>query len=299
MGGDGPRATPTWEGGRLYALGATGELRCLNAESGKVLWSKNILSENQAPNLHWGMSASPLIVDDKVIVLPGGPSGSSVVAYDKLTGKPIWKVLNDKQAYTAPMLVTLAGRRQIIVVSAERAMGLAPEDGSLLWEYPWVTEYGINASQPVIVSENRLLLSSGYGHGAALVEISGKEGSDRARTVWENTQLKNKFTSSVLLGGHVYGLDETILACVDVNTGERKWKGGRYGYGQLLLAGNHLIVLTESGDVVLVEATPQRHKELASFSAISGKTWNHPAISDGRLFVRNTTEMACFRIAAP
>ena len=133
--GDGPRATPTWDDGRIYALGATGELRCLDAKTGAVAWGKNILTDNQASNLSWAMAASPLIVDDKVIVLPGGANGKSVVAYNKMTGAPVWKSQNDPQAYVSPMLVTLAGRRQIVVVSASRVMGLAPEDGSLLWSY--------------------------------------------------------------------------------------------------------------------------------------------------------------------
>lgn len=297
MGGDGPRATPTWHEGRIYALGATGELRCLEAETGKRIWSRNILSENQTENLTWGMAASPLIVDEKVIVLPGGSPGKSVVAYHKLTGEPIWKALDDRQAYTSPMVVTLAGKRQLLVVSARRAMGVAVEDGSLLWEYPWTTEYDVNSAQPIVVSANRFFISAGYGHGAAVVEISRTEGGFTARRVWENQSMKNRFNSSVLYQGHVYGLDEGILACVDVATGERKWKGGRYGYGQLLLAGGHLIVVTESGELVLVKAAPAHHQELAQFPAIEGKTWNNPAIAGGRLLVRNTTEMACFRIS--
>ena len=140
--GDGPRATPTWDDGRIYALGATGELRCLDAKTGAVAWGRNILTENQASNLSWAMAASPLVVDDKVIVLPGGANGKSIVAYNKLTGAPVWKSQNDTQAYVSPMLATLAGRRQIVVVSASRVMGLAPEDGSLLWSYVWDTGHG-------------------------------------------------------------------------------------------------------------------------------------------------------------
>ncbi len=297
MGGEGPRATPTWDEGRLYALGATGELRCLEAETGKLTWSRNILKDNQAENLTWGMSASPLIADEKVVVLPGGPSGKSVAAYHKLTGQPIWKVLDDKQAYTSPMLVTLAGKRQILVVSARRALGLDVEDGSLLWDYPWVTSHDVNSAQPIVLGENRFFISAGYGHGAAVVEVSRTDTGFAASTVWENNRLKNKFNSSVLYNGRIYGLDEAILACIDAGNGELKWKGGRYGYGQLLLANGHLIVLTESGELVLVKAAPERHQEVARFAAIEGKTWNHPAIADGRLLVRNTTQMACFNIA--
>ena len=296
--GDGPRATPTWDDGRVYALGATGEFRCLDAKTGAVIWSKNILSDNKAQNLPWAMAASPLIVDDKVIVQPGGTAGNSVVAYNKLTGAPVWKTLSDRQAYVSPMLVTLAGRRQIVTVSASEVVGLVPEDGSLLWSYPWATDNGINVSQPIIVDKNRFFISSGYGKGAALVEVNGSGKSYTARAVWENVNMKNKFNSSVLHQGYVYGLDEGILTCLDVNTGERKWKGGRYGYGQVLLASGNLIVMTDAGDVVLVRAVPDQLSELARFKALEGKTWHYPAIAGGRLFVRNANQMAAYNIAA-
>lgn len=295
--GDGPRATPTWENGRLYALGATGELRCLDGKSGAVIWGKNILSDNQAQNLPWAMAASPLIVDDKVIVLPGGSSGRSVVAYNKNTGAPVWRVLDDRQAYVSPMLVNLGGRRQILVVSATRVFGLKPEDGSLLWSHTWDTDMGINASQPIIVDRNRVFISSGYRKGAAVIEVKDGGNGFTARTIWENINMKNKFNSSVLHEGHIYGLDEGILTCVDVNTGERKWKGGRYGYGQLLLANGHLIIISDAGELVLVKATPEQHTEVARFAALEGKTWNYPALAGGRLLVRNAAQMACFNIA--
>jgi outer membrane protein assembly factor BamB len=297
LGGDGPRATPLWHEGRLYALGATGEFRCLDAQSGKRIWSRNILSENGAENLTWGMAASPLIVDEKVIVLPGGSGGKSVAAYNRLTGDPIWKSLDDRQAYVSPQRATLAGRRQILVVSGSRVTGLAVENGALLWEYPWATQNGINIAQPIVTAGNRFFISAGYDHGAALVEISAKGDAYEARTVWQNNRMKNKFGSSVLHEGYIYGLDEAILACIDASTGELKWKGGRYGYGQVLLASGRLIISTESGDVALVKADPEKHQELARFPAIEGKTWNVPAIADGRLIVRNSTEMACFRIS--
>jgi outer membrane protein assembly factor BamB len=295
LGGNGPRATPVWHDGRIYALGATGEFRCLDAHSGRLIWSRNILSDNQAENLEWGMAATPLVVDDKVIVLPGG-SGKSVVAYDRMTGSPIWKVLDDRQAYTAPQLATLAGRRQILVVSASRFMGLAVENGALLWEYPWVTYQGISVAQPIVTAGNRVFISAGYDHGAALIEINRKGEAFEARAVWANNLMKTKFSSPVLYEGYIYGFDESILGCIDAATGERKWKGGRYGYGQLLLASGHLIISGENGEVALVKANPEKYEERARFPAIEGKTWNVPAIANGRLIVRNTTEMACFLI---
>jgi outer membrane protein assembly factor BamB len=296
--GDGPRTTPTYDDGWIYVLGATGELRSLNAATGAVRWGKNILSDNQAENLPWAMSASPLVVDDKVIVLPGGTSGKSVVAYNKTTGAPVWRVQNDRQAYVSPMLVTLAGKRQVLVVSASRVFGLAPENGALLWSQPWDTDSGINVSQPIVVDNNRLFISSGYGKGAALIELSGSGNSLQAKTVWTNINMKNKFNSSVLHEGHVYGLDEGILTCVEVNTGNRKWKGGRYGYGQLLLASGNLIILSDSGELALVKASPAEYTELAKFTALDGKTWNNPAIADGKLIVRNSKEMAVYRLTA-
>jgi outer membrane protein assembly factor BamB len=298
MGGDGPRATPTWHDGRLFALGAAGELRSLNAATGSQMWRTDILTDAGATNLTWAMSASPLIVDGLVVVLPGGGNGRSVAAYDAQTGDIVWTALSDVQGYTAPMLVELAGVRQILVVTAERAAGLRVDDGTLLWEFPWVTSSGPpNISLPVVVGGNRVFLSAGYGHGGALFEVTGSGGRLSTRELWRTTRMKNRFSTSVLYEGYLYGLDESILACLDAETGELAWKGGRYGHGQVLLADGHLVVLTERGDLVLVRATPEGHEEVARFDAISGKTWNPPTIADGRLYVRNTTEMAAFDIA--
>jgi len=298
MGGDGPRATPVIDAERLYALGAEGELRCLEAATGKLIWNKNILKEYNASNITWAQSHSPLVVEEKLIVLPGGSSGRSVVALDKMTGKLLWGSQNDEQSYTSPMIATLNGKRQLVVVSASRAMGLTVEDGKLLWEFPWVTDYNINAAQPIVTHPNRFFITAGYGHGSALVELTPGGDKFKAKAVWQNTKLKAKFNSPVLYQGHVYGLDEGILACVEVETGTQKWKGGRYGYGQLLLAGGHLVVLTERGDLTLVKADPAKHTEVASFNAIDGKTWQYPAISGGVIYIRNTREMAAYRIGA-
>jgi outer membrane protein assembly factor BamB len=294
MGGPGPRATPAWADGRVYALGATGELRCLDDATGQVVWRTNILEEHDAPNLEWGMSASPLVVDDTVVVLPGGPDGHSVAAYDRRTGRIAWTALDDPQAYAAPMLVTLGGVRQIVVLSARRLLGLSTDGQTVLWEYPWTTFSDINAAQPVVVAENRVFVSSGYGVGGAVVELTPAERGFAVREVWRNIRMKNQFSGSVFHDGYLYGLDEAILACVDAATGDLKWKGGRYGYGQVMLASGRLIVLTEDGDLALVRATPQGHDEVTRFPAIDGKTWNYPALSGGRLLIRNLQEMAAF-----
>ena len=305
MGGDGPRATPTWHDGRLYVLGGLGELRCHDARTGALIWRRNILADAGAPNLNWGMAASPLVIegndpqshgDDLVIVLPGGPRGRSVAAYAAASGEPRWTALDDQQAYTAPMLVTLGGIRQLLVVTATRVVGLAVDGGGPLWEYPWGNQQGISVAQPLLLDGDRIFVSASYGTGAAVFEVARSGETFVTKTVWQNARMKNKFTSSLLRDGFIYGLDEAILTCLDAATGDQKWKGGRYGYGQTLLAGDYIVVLTEDGDLVLVRATPERHDEVARFSAISGKTWNHPIIVDGRLLVRNVSEMAAFDI---
>jgi outer membrane protein assembly factor BamB len=294
VGGEGPRATPTYDQGRIYAMGGNGEFQCLEADSGRLIWRRNILTENRADVLTYGEAVSPLIVEDKVIVLPGGTNGLSVVAYNKLTGALIWKSLSDKQAYTSPMLVTLAGQRQVLIVSARGVMGILPENGRLLWHLPWLVDNDNAVAQPVLLGSNRFLLSAGYGKGCAAFEVTQSNGVFEARQVWKNTFLKNKFSSSVLYEGCIYGLDDDILVCLDAESGARKWKDGRFGHGQVLLASGHLVILGGDGDLALVKASPVAFEELARFPALHGKTWNHPAIADGKIFVRNSVEMACF-----
>jgi outer membrane protein assembly factor BamB len=295
MGGEGPRATPFFSEGKVYSLGAMGDLLCLDATSGKVIWKVNILADNMASLLYYGMASSPLVVGDKLIVQAGGRQGRSVVAYDKLTGKHVWRVLDDPCAYASPMLVRLAGQEQLLVVTAHRAVGLRVEDGALLWATPWIVKQkNRDNAQPVILGTNRFMLSAGYGTGSEAVEVSRTATGFEARPLWHNTLLKNKFTSSIFWQGYIYGLDEDMLVCLDAQTGERKWKEGRYGYGQIVLADGYLIVLSGEGQLALVKASSDGYDEVARFQAIKGKTWNHPALSEGKILVRNELQMACF-----
>jgi outer membrane protein assembly factor BamB len=292
MGGEGPRATPTFNEGRLYSLGAQGHLKCLDALTGRVLWEHNIVADHKGTNLTYGMAASPLVVDDDVIVLPGGPAGA-VAAYHRLTGERRWAALSETAAYASPMWVELAGRQQLLVVLARRVVGLSKE-GKLLWEYPWRVQYENSIAQPVLLSGNSFMISGGYGAGCAAVEITRDGEKFAARQLWRNRNLKNKFASSVAWQGHVYGLDEDILVCLNALTGERQWKGERFGYGQLLLAAGHLIVLGGDGKLSLVKADSRKFHQVAQFKALTGKTWNNPALARGRLLVRNAVEMACY-----
>jgi outer membrane protein assembly factor BamB len=293
MGGDGPRATPAWHDGRLYVLGGTGELRALDAATGRTLWRTDIVADAAAENIEFGLSASPLVVEDTVVVLAGGANGHSVVAYDRQSGKRVWGALDDRPAYSSPMLVTLAGVRQILTFTATRLVGLSPENGKLLWELPWGTAN--QASQPLIAGPDRVFISTGSGADAAMLQVAaGADGQLAARELWRTNRMNTDFSSAVLHDGFIYGLDGSILSCVDASTGELKWKGGRYGAGQVMLASGHLIVLTEQGELALVRADPAAHQEVTRFPAIDGTTWNHPAMSDGILLVRNVEEMAAF-----
>lgn len=299
MGGDGPRATPAYDDGRVYAIGATGELRCLNAADGKLLWSKNILTENNSSVPTYGVSASPLIVDEKLIVLTGGERPGEVVCYHKHDGRKIWSSPRENTGYASPMLIEVAGERQLLVSFATNTVGLRLDDGAVRWRFPWqVQNNQLPIAQPIMIGSNRFVLSAGYFTGSAAFEITDPEGEFNVKELWRNTNMKNKFSTSVTWDGFVYGLDESILVCLDATTGERRWKDGRYGYGQMLLASGHLVILSGDGNLALVRATPDRHEELARFPAIRGKTWNHPAINQGRLLVRNGAEMACFDLAA-
>jgi outer membrane protein assembly factor BamB len=294
MGGDGPRATPTWHDGRLYALGGTGEFRAIDAASGRTLWRTDILADAGAENIEHGLSGSPLVVDDAVVVQPGGANGQSVVAYDRLSGKRLWSALDDRTSYSSPMLVTLAGVRQILAFTAMRLVGLSPENGKLLWEFPW--DSGNTASQPLLAGPDRVFIST-VGFEATMLQLTaGGDGRLTARELWRTNRMNNKFTSPLLHDGFIYGLDESILACIDASTGTLKWKGGRYGYGQVMLASGHLIVLTEEGELALVRADPKAHQEITRFPAIAGRSWNHPAMSDGILLIRNIEEMAAFSL---
>lgn len=309
LGGDGPRATPTVYDSRLYALGATGILNCLDPATGRILWSHNILDDANAKNLSWGMASSPLAFDDKIVVIPGGRQGRGVIAYDQRSGEIVWAQGNRPAAYVAPRLETLLGVRQILVIGGTGLAGYDPDTGRELWFQEWTNSQHIIAAQPIRINDHTLFISAGYGTGSALVGVTQQNGNVEARsasqgssfraelTGWKTTtRFKLKFNGALYQDGYIYGLDEGVLCCFDVSTGDRVWKRGRYGYGQVLLLEEQklLLVLAESGEVALVEASPQQYREVARFQAIEGKTWNHPVLVRGKLLVRNAGEAACY-----
>jgi outer membrane protein assembly factor BamB len=259
------------------------------------MWHKKVLTDTGATNLRYGLACSPIVWGKSVVVLGGdGTKEQMVVAYDYLNGRRAWAALSDTGAYTSPLQAELAGQRQLILVAASRALGFDPDSRTVLWEFPWKVQYDNAICVPVVVDANRFMLSAGYGVGAVMIEIRRDAGHFQALPLWRNRSMKNKFNASVFWQGHFYGLDEGVLACVNAQTGERIWRDGRYGYGQVLLASGHLIVLGGDGELALVKASPEGFRPKRVFPALEGKTWNEPALAHGRLLVRNAAAMACF-----
>ena len=293
--GAGPRATPAVGDGRVYTLGATGILNALDAASGDLVWSRNAAADAGAELPLWGFVSSPLVVDDVVIVYT-----DALAAYDLDTGEPRWSGPGGGGSHSSPQLLTIDGVAQVALVANDGLVSVAPADGTLLWEHPWS---GIGIVQPVLTVEGDVLFSM-VNAGAAPIgtrRIAVAQGPDGWTTAerWTSSRLKPSFSSVVVHGGHAFGFDGRVLASIDVEDGERNWKGGRYGSGQLMLLADQdlLLVVSEHGDLALVEASPDRHSELARFPALDGKTWSQPALAGDTLLIRNGREMAAFRFA--
>ncbi len=295
IAGEGPRATPTIASNRVYTLGATGILNCLDLATGARIWSQDIIKDNQATVNGWGVSGSPLLIDQLVVVNAGGPNGRSLVAYNTAAGAFVWGGGDAGADYSSPLPATLAGTRQILIFSS-RVAAHDVTSGKVLWEYPWPGGHP-HIAVPVILPGDRVLISSGYGTGSELLQIKQTaDGKWSATRIWKSIRLKAKFTNVVYRDGFIYGLDDGILVCLDAADGTLKWKEGRYGHGQVILTGSLLLVTAESGDMVLVEPVPEEHRELTRFTALHGKTWNPPALAGEYLVVRNDKEAACYRL---
>lgn len=305
MGGVGPRSTPTIDGERVYALGATGVLTCLDFATGKLLWEDNLreragtTDDKDGYLVQWGRSNSPLVVDEKVIVPLGGkePNYTSLIAYHKETGEVLWKGGEQQISYSSPALGAIAGQEQIVIVNESSLAGHDPSSGDELWRYQWFgrSNADASASQPHVLAENQIFISKGYQGGAKLLKIAEREGKYEPTVVWENNRvLKTKFTNCVLIGDYAYGLSDSTLECVDWHTGKSRWKKGRYGQGQILGVGDALLVQAEPGFVALVSATPEKFTELGRLEAMNDKTWNNLCVYRDLLLVRNSVEAVCY-----
>ncbi len=309
LGGTGPRSTPTIDEGKVYALGATGILNCLDGRNGKQLWSKDLMkecgtnAEEESNAVYWGRAGSPLVVDDLVIVPGGGPANGpwiSLLAYDKTTGKLMWQAGSHQISYSSPALAVLGTVRQVLIVNQDNISAHDPRTGEILWERAWPgsSTSSANSSQVVSVGGDRCFVSKGYTGGSSLFAVKRDEkGNWSTETLWHNSRLLlTKFTNVVIRSGFVYGLSDGILECVELETGKRRWKEGRYGHGQILRVGDLLLVSTELGEIVLLELSSDGRRELGQFQALEGQTWNNPSLFGRYLLVRNSDEAACYEL---
>lgn len=305
-GGLGPRSTPTIEQGRVYTLGATGILQCIDFKSGTLFWKADLLELAGASQakfeelVNWGRAASPLIVNQTLVVPLGGDDPKnmkSLIAFDKNTGKELWRSGSDQIGYSSPMLASFNNQQQIVMVNEKTVTGHNPETGEQLWSVDWpgLSNGNASCSQPIPLKGNQLFLSKGYGGIATLLAF--ERGKPVKKPIWINRKsLRTKFTSPIEHNSLIFGLSDGILECIDATTGEQLWKDGRYGHGQVLLAGNHLLISSESGELVLVKADSESHQEVAKYQLIEGITWNIPSLAGPYVIIRNGTSMACVKL---
>ncbi len=305
LGGTGPRATPAIYDGRVYAMSAVSELVCLDMRSGERLWSSDLLKLTGSTQsafesqVTWGRSASPLIVDGKVIIPLGGAGDSQIqtlIAFDGKSGAEVWRAGSGQISYSTPTVVTLQGQKQILYVGEAKLSSFTIADGKELWSVPWPgrSTNDANVSQPIAIDDTRVLMTKGYGGGGQVIEVTLAEGTWSTKSLWRvEAVLRTKFTSCVVKDGCAFGLNDGILECVDLSNGKRLWKKGRYRHGQVLLVGDELLITAENGSLVLVAADSREFRELATLPVIGDVTWNTAALSGDRFLMRNSDEAAC------
>lgn len=296
--GDGPRGTPTVDGDRLYAYGASGDLAAMDAASGKVFWKVNVLEKFGGSNISWGLSESPLVLDDRVLLNAGAP-GASIVALRKGDGALLWKSESDEAGYSSAVLHEIGGVRQAIFFTGRRALGIEVESGRLLWSYDQVANRTANIATP-IVRRNRVFLSSDYGTGAALLELTPANSGITAREVYFTRDMRNHHASSVLVGEHLYGFSGAILTAMNFNSGQVAWRDRSVGKGSVVFADERLYLFSEGGTVGLAEANPTAYREHGRFQLKTGSlpTWSHPVVSGGKLFLRDQDRIYAYDIRA-
>lgn len=286
----GPRATPDVDGPNVYTLSREGLALCLNALTGKVVWQNQLQRATRAEFPQWGFAGSPLVYGNKVIY----NVGTHGVAVDKLTGKLLWQTGGGKAGYAAPVAYNLGRQWAVAIFTGKGLVGVNPDNGRRLWEHPWQTSYDVNAADPIFNGDT-VFISSNYNRGGALLRLEGA----RPRVVWENRNMRNHFNTSVLVGSALYGNDENTLKCLDLATGQERWRSRGIDKGGLIAADGKLIVLTGRGELVLAAATPDRYSELARARVLSGETWTHPVLANGRIYCRNHGgELACLDVRA-
>jgi len=284
----GPRCTPTVDGGRVYTTSREGLLLALDAATGKVAWPLDLydILGGEAPM--WGYACSPLVVGDRLIVETGAPN-AAVVAVAKADGRRLWKSGTEVCGYSSPVAYEQAGKTRVAAFTASAVIGLAPDDGRILWRYPWDEPTYRNTIASPIISGDLVFVSAAYGGGAALLRV----GDAACQPVWTGKQMQNHFSTCVLEGGHLYGFDgdrgdRGRLRCIEFATGKVKWTRERDGKGQVILAGGRLIIQEEDGDLAVAQASPEAYREAARAKVLDGECWTPPALADGRIYCRDS-----------
>ncbi len=305
--GNGPRATPAISGDQVFVFTGEGILSAHDFRDGKSLWSHNVVKELSGKEAEYGMACSPLVVGEQVIVTAGAPKGT-LVAFDTKSGKQLWTAGSDPAGYSSPALLNVGGRSQIVAFTGNSALGVDPAKGSVLWRYSFKTNYDCNIATPLEI-KGQVFLSSGENHGSVLLALKPQADKITLSEVWDSfgpkSVLRNEWQTSMLLDGHLYGMDNvggagpiTHLTCIDAATGERKWQEARFGKGNLIAADGKLFITTMKGELVLVRATPERYDELGRATVLDS-TRQAPALSNGRLFLRDDKEIVCLDVRKP
>jgi outer membrane protein assembly factor BamB len=300
MAGPGPRATPTFHDGKIYVQGATGRLNCIDVATNRVLWSRDIAADSGAQVPTWGFAASPLIFQGVVSVFAGGPDGASVLGYNASSGELAWSAGEGQFSYCSPHPVRMGDVEQIVISTEKGLTAFDPVKGTILWRHSWPLEGGMaRVVQPTFFDNSEFLIGTGFGIGTQRVHVAREGDNWTTQEVWTTKTIKPYYNDVVVHQGHAYGFDNNFFTCVSLADGKSKWRARGYGSGQVLLLADQslLLILSEKGEVALVEAIPEKHSELARFQAIEGKTWNHPVIAHGKLFVRNGEEAACYELS--
>lgn len=297
MSGPGPRATPTFAGGRIYAQSALGALDCLDAATGRVIWTRDIRADSSAALPMWGFSGSPLVAGDRVIVFAGGEGKKGLLAYPLDGGAPIWTADAGKVSYASPQEFGIGSQRGVLMFTNEGLFAADRKSGRILWQFPVTAGVGVpSALQACPIAPDSLVLGNGVAFGLERIRVA--EGAQPPTRVWAMHRVNPSFSDMVYHDGYLYGFDGTVFCCVDAASGARRWREGRYGAGQVVLLADQgvMIVASEFGQAILLRCNPEKNEELGSVQAISGKAWNHPAIAGGRLYVRSDAEMACLQL---
>jgi outer membrane protein assembly factor BamB len=294
MGGVGPRATPTYHQQRLYVMGGSGLIQCLDAATGDCVWKYDLMEELDVPLPSWGFASSPLIFQNLVIAFAGGGDQHATVALDKTNGALVWSAAGGNHGYSSPQLSTIHETEQVLISSNRGLQSLEPHSGKELWNHEWDIDVMARVTQPTVVG-NTAYLGTGYGNGTRRIDITRNGDDWQTEEIWTKP-MKPYFNDCVYHQGFLYGFDGPIFMCLDAKSGKKAWKRGRYGHGQVLLvqAMEMLLILTEKGKLVLAKTNPKKLEEIATIPSVEGITWNHPVVAGGKLFVRNANEMVAY-----